>query len=113
MMVVTYCALTLCKAVFQGLVCTISFNPHSNLRSQMFMPILEANCGSEASLVAQLVNNPSATWETWVRSLGWEDALEKGKAPHSGILAWRIPRAVQSVHGVAKSRTERLSLHFT
>ena len=51
------------------------------------MPILEANCGSEASLVAQLVNNPSATWETWVRSLGWEDALEKGKATHSGILA--------------------------
>ena len=88
MMVVTYCALTLCKAVFQGLTCTISFNPHSNLRSQMFMPI------SEASLVAQLVNNPSATWETWVRSLGWEDALEKGKATHSGILAWRIPRGV-------------------
>ena len=58
------------------------------------MPILEANCGSEASLVAQLVNNPSATWETWVRSLGGEDALEKGKATHSGILAWRIPRGV-------------------
>ena len=30
-------------------------------------------------------------WETWVRSLGWEDPLEKGKATHSGILAWRIP----------------------
>ena len=29
--------------------------------------------------------------ETWVRSLGWEDPLEKGKAPHSSILAWRIP----------------------
>ena len=36
-----------------------------------------------ASLVAQLVKNPSAMWETWVRSLGWEDPLEKGKATHS------------------------------
>ena len=33
--------------------------------------------------MAQLVKNPSATWETWVQSLGWEDPLEKGKAPHS------------------------------
>ena len=44
-----------------------------------------------ASLVAQLVKNPPAVRETWVRSLGWEDPLEKGKAPHSRILAWRIP----------------------
>ena len=44
-----------------------------------------------ASLVAQLVKNPPAMWETWVRSLGWEDPLEKGKATHSSILAWRIP----------------------
>jgi len=43
------------------------------------------------SLVAQLVKNPSAMWETWLRSLGWEDPLEKGKATHSSILAWRIP----------------------
>ena len=42
-------------------------------------------------LVAQLVKNPPAMWETWVRSLGWEDPLEKGKATHSIILAWRIP----------------------
>ena len=41
-------------------------------------------------LVAQLVKNPPAMWETWVRSLGWEDLLEKGKATHSSILAWRI-----------------------
>ena len=47
---------------------------------------------SWASLVAQLVKNPPAMWETWVRSLGWEDPLEKGKATHSSILAWRIPR---------------------
>ena len=46
-------------------------------------------------------------WETWVRSLGWEDPLEKGKATYSSILAWRIPWTIQ-VHGVAKSWT-RLS----
>ena len=43
------------------------------------------------SLVAQTVKNPPAMRDTWVRSLGWEDALEKGKATHSSILAWRIP----------------------
>ena len=44
-----------------------------------------------ASLVAQLVKNPPAMQETWVRSLGWEDPLEKEMATHSGILACRIP----------------------
>ena len=44
-----------------------------------------------ASLVAQLVKNPPAMRETWVRSLGWEDPLEKGKATPSNILAWKIP----------------------
>ena len=44
-----------------------------------------------ASLVAQLVKNPPAMWETWVQSLGWEDSLEKGKATPSSMLAWRIP----------------------
>ena len=42
---------------------------------------------SRASLVAQLVKNLLAMWETWVQSLGWEDSLEKGKASHSSILA--------------------------
>ena len=45
---------------------------------------------SWASLVSQLVKNPPAMRETWVWSLGWEDPLEKGKATHSSILAWRI-----------------------
>ena len=45
---------------------------------------------SWASLVAQLVKNLPAMWETWIRSLGWEDPLEKGRATHSSILAWRI-----------------------
>ena len=53
---------------------------------------------SWASLVAQLVNNLPAMWETWVRSLGWEDPLEKGKATHSSILAWRMPWTVHGGH---------------
>ena len=52
---------------------------------------------SLASLVAQLVKNPPAMWETWVRSLGWEDPLEKGKVTHSSILAYRIPWTVWSM----------------
>ena len=50
-----------------------------------------------ASLVALLVKNLPAMRETWVRSPGWEDPLEKGKATHSSILAWRIPWTVESV----------------
>ena len=46
---------------------------------------------SWASLVARLVKNLPAMQETWVRSLGLEDPLEKGMATHSSILAWRIP----------------------
>ena len=49
---------------------------------------------SWASLVAQLVKNLPAMQETWVRSLGLEDALEKGNATHSSVLAWRIPWTV-------------------
>ena len=49
---------------------------------------------SWASLVAQLVKNLPAMWEAWVRSVGWEDPLEKGKDTHSSILAWRIPWTV-------------------
>ena len=43
------------------------------------------------SLVAQMVKNLPAMWETWVQSLGWEYPLERGRAAHSSILAWRIP----------------------
>ena len=49
---------------------------------------------SQVSIVAQLVKNLPAVQETWVRSLGWEDPLEKGKATHYSILAWRIPWTV-------------------
>ena len=60
---------------------------------------------SWASLVAQLVKNLPAMWKTGVRSLGWEDLLEKGKATHSSILAWRIPGDRKEL-----DTTERLSL---
>ena len=62
------------------------------------------------SLVTQPVRNPPAMCETWVRSLGWEDPLEKGKATHSSILAYRIPWTV--VHGIAKSQTQLSVFHF-
>ena len=65
----------------------------------------------QASLVAQLIKNLPAMRQTWVGSLGWEDPLEKGKATHSSILAWRIPRT--TVHGVAKSWTRLRDFHFT
>ena len=48
-------------------------------------------------LMAQLIKNLPAMWETWVWSLGWEDPLEKRKATHSSILAWRISWTVQSM----------------
>ena len=39
-----------------------------------------------------MIKNPPATQETWVRSLGWEDLLEKEMATHSSTLAWKIPQ---------------------
>ena len=47
-----------------------------------------------ASFVAYLVKNLPVMQETWIQSLGWEDPLEKGKATHSSILAWRVPWTV-------------------
>ena len=64
---------------------------------------------SWASLVAQLLQNLPVMWETWVQSPGREDPLEKGKATHSSILAWRIPWT--TVHGVAKSQTRLSDFH--
>ena len=52
---------------------------------------------------------PTCNEEDWVPSLGWEDPLEKGKATHSSILAWRIP---WTVHGVAKNQTQLSDFHF-
>ena len=70
--------------------------------------MVSANFG--ASLVAQMVKNLPAMWETRVQSLDWDDPLEKGMATRSRILAWRIPmdRGAwwATVHGVAKSWTQ-------
>ena len=52
---------------------------------------LKNRFGPMASLVAQMIKNPPAMWETWVRSLVSEDPLEEGMAVHTSILAWRIP----------------------
>ena len=54
--------------------------------------------------MAQLVKNPPAMRETWVQSLGSEDPLEKGKAPHSTILAWRVPWMVPSMQSQSRTR---------
>jgi len=51
-----------------------------------------SNVKWESSLVAQMVKHLPTMWETWVRSLGWEDLLEKEMATHSSTLAWRIPQ---------------------
>ena len=59
--------------------------------SQMSLAIRPLIVSLRASLVAQTLKNLPAMQETWVRSLDWEDALEKGTATHSSILAWRIP----------------------
>ena len=66
--------------------------------------------------MAQMIKNLGAVQETWVRSLGREDPLEKGMATYSSILAWRVPWTEEpwqaTVHGVAESdMTERL--HFS
>ena len=72
-----------------------------------------------ASLVAQMVKNLPAMQETWVRSLGWKDTLEKGMATHSCILAWRIPGTeepggLQSMGLQRSDTTEQLTLsHFS
>ena len=61
------------------------------LYSPNYVSPLEGSWWLRAALVDQMVKNPPAIWETQVRSLGWQDPLEKGMATHSSILAWKIP----------------------
>ena len=65
-----------------------------------------------AFLVAQRLKPLLAMWETWVQSLGREDPLEKGKATHSSILAWRIPGTIQSMRS-QRVRPDRATFTFT
>ena len=80
--------------------------------ARAFKPILNKH----KPLVTQMVKNPLAVWETWVRSLGREDPLEKGLATHSSFLAWRIPIERGAwwaiVHRLTKSWTRLSDLQF-
>ena len=62
-----------------------------------------------------MVKTLPAMWETWVRSLGWEDPMEEGRATHASILAWRIPwtepSEPQSIGSQSQTRLKQLSLH--
>ena len=62
---------------------------------------------SWAFLMAQMVKNSPAVQETWVQSLGWEDALEEGVATHSSVLAWRIP-GMGELHGLPSMGLHRV-----
>ena len=76
-----------------------------------FLYLLVYYKGYRASLVVQLVKNPPAMRETWIQSLGWEDPLEKGKATHSSVVAWRIDCLVLRV--AESDMTEQLSLSLS
>ena len=65
------------------------------------------------ALVAQMLKNPPAMWETWVWSLGWEDPLEKGKVIHSSILAWESHELYSPWGHKESDRTDQLSLSST
>ena len=68
----------------EALAFKVSQNPF--LKGKIYLP--------KHYCVAQLLKNPPAIWEICVRSLGWEDPLQKGKATHFSILVWRIPWTV-------------------
>ena len=90
--------------IFLFVMCNIHLKldtyPHEFLSSPLLKYTVSLSCFSLsgksarlyhwASLVIQTVKNPPTMWETWVRSLGWEDPLEEGMATHSNILAWKI-----------------------
>ena len=122
----------------------INTSLHPRFIDSIYLPALEKNNGLRInfpsfffqnvpfylgfpwpSLVAQLVKNPPTMWETWVRSLGWEDSLEKvpGFDPWVGKTPWRrywLPTPVfwpGEFHGlysplglIESDMTERLSL---
>ena len=98
-----------------SLVAQLVKNPPRNAWDASSIPRLGRSSGdrtgyplqySWASLVAQMVKNPPVMWETWVRSLGWEDSLEKGMATHSSVLAWRILMDRGAWWGIVRAVTE-------
>ena len=60
-----------------------------------------------------MVKNLPAMWETWVRSLGWEDPLEEGVATHSSILTWRIAWQAPLSVGSQRVRHDQVTKHNT
>ena len=94
---------------FQFIKNFISFNIFLFLSFIYFLMIIPIDW---ASPVAQLVKNLPAMQETWVRSLGWKDLLEKGKATHSSILAWRIPWTVESMESQRVRHVWATFTHF-
>ena len=105
------------QGLIKGLlyVCLFKHVPRSFMFQEALLLPAFKFCSSPvapwASLVAQLVKNPPAMWETWVRFLGWEDPLEKEKLPlqYSGL-----ENSMDcTVHGVARSRTRLSDFHFT
>ena len=72
-------------------------HPHCYQLQQTFIYVGNTNIG--ASLVAQMVKNPLAMWETWVGSLGWEEPVEEGTATHSSILALENPQGQRNLVG--------------
>ena len=93
--------MNLCKKLTQGFPdSSVGKESTCNESDPSLIPESERSIGegigyplrySWASLVVQLAKNQPAMQETWVRSLGWKDPLEKGKTTHSSILAWIIP----------------------
>ena len=99
--------------LWASLVARLVKNPACNAGDPSSIPGSERSAGegigyplqySRASLVAQLLKSPPAVWETWVQSLDWEDALEKGKGYPLQCSGLENSRDC-TVHGVAKSRT--------
>ena len=89
-----------------------SLRPHELQHTRPPCPSPTPGVYSKASLVAQLVKNLPVMGETWDQSLGWEDPLEKGKATHASILAWRIPWTLLSMGCKMLEMTEQLSLSY-
>ena len=88
-------------------------NSHSSSTQRWMVPVNgKLPSDYRASLMAQLVKNLPVMWETWLQSLGWEDTLEKGKATHCSILAWRSPWTVQAM-GSQRVRHDWATITFT
>ena len=80
----------LCPTLYYSMYDSLPGSSVHGISQSRIQELVAISFSRWASLVAQLVKNPPAMWETWVRSLGWEDPQENGMATHSSSLAWRI-----------------------